>query len=339
MRRPPLVIAHRGASGYLPEHTLPAYALAIAQGADAIEPDLVPTRDGVLVCRHDNALSGSTDVASRHAFARRRCRKQVDGRWVEDWFCEDFSLDELRTLRAREPWPAVRRESAGQDGRFGIPTLAEVIALLRGAGDAGRRVALYPELKHPGWYGHDAVDAVGAPFRCDVARLLVDTLVAAGWTDPSRTWIQSFEASTLRRLGDELLPAAGFRPPRVMLLGAPGEVPWDAAGGLGLPRDRVGPPAPGAPDYAAFQSSEGLAWLAAHGIAAIGPPVAALLPSGADGAGAPLLAAAQAAGLAVHAYTLRAETGAAALGRRLRALGVDGFFIDQPDLGRRIADA
>ncbi|MCE2944092.1 MAG: glycerophosphodiester phosphodiesterase, partial [Xanthomonadaceae bacterium] len=115
-----LVIAHRGASGERPEHTLEAYRLAIAQGADVIEPDLVPTRDGVLVARHENALAGSTDVADRPEFAARKARKRVDGVWIEDWFAEDFTLAELRTLRARETRPAERPASAAFDGRFGI---------------------------------------------------------------------------------------------------------------------------------------------------------------------------------------------------------------------------
>ena len=132
---PLLVIAHRGASGERPEHTLEAYRLAIAQGADFIEPDLVPTRDGVLVARHENALSGSTDVAARPEFADRKARKKIDGVWIEDWFAEDFTLDEIRQLRARETRPDVRVANTAHDGRFGIATLDEVVALAKAEGE------------------------------------------------------------------------------------------------------------------------------------------------------------------------------------------------------------
>ncbi|WP_174754961.1 glycerophosphodiester phosphodiesterase family protein [Arenimonas daejeonensis] len=125
------VIAHRGACGYRPEHTLEAYALAIDQGADFIEPDLVPTRDGVLIARHENELSDSTDVADRPVFADRRCVKVVDGVERHGWYSEDFTLDEIKTLRARERIPALRPDSAAHDGRYEIPTFAEILDLLQ----------------------------------------------------------------------------------------------------------------------------------------------------------------------------------------------------------------
>ena len=157
VRPRPIVIAHRGACGYRPEHTLAAYALAIAQGADFIEPDLVPTRDGVLVARHDNELSATTDVAGRGEFADRRCRKRIDGVDVDGWFTEDFSLAEIRRLRARERLPALRPESAREDGLHGVPTFAEVLAL---AAAAPRPVGVYPEIKHPTWFAEEGTRLV-----------------------------------------------------------------------------------------------------------------------------------------------------------------------------------
>src|SRR5687767_568657 len=127
----PIVIAHRGASGYRPEHTLAAYELAIQMGADFIEPDLVSTRDGVLVARHENEISGTTDVAMHPEFAERRTEKVVDAMAVEGWFTEDFTLAELKTLRAREGMPQIRPDNAAYDGQFEIPTLQEVIDLAR----------------------------------------------------------------------------------------------------------------------------------------------------------------------------------------------------------------
>src|SRR5688572_30170036 len=145
-----IVIAHRGASGERPEHTLAAYELAIEQGADFIEPDLVVTSDGVLVARHENEISGTTDVADRPEFAGRQTTKTIDGREVTGWFAEDFTLAELRTLRARERVPHLRPANTRYDGLYVVPTLAEVIALVRAIeADSGRRIGLYPELKHP----------------------------------------------------------------------------------------------------------------------------------------------------------------------------------------------
>ena len=146
----PIVIAHRGASGYRPEHTLASYELAIEQGADFIEPDVVSTKDGVLVARHENEIGGTTDVAAHPEFADRRTTKVIDGVALTGWFTEDFTLDELRTLRARERLPEVRPGSAAFDGRFGIPTLQEIADLARREGERrGRTIGLYPETKHP----------------------------------------------------------------------------------------------------------------------------------------------------------------------------------------------
>src|SRR3954470_24332773 len=146
----PLLIGHRGASGYVPEHTLLSYFLAIQQGADYAEPDLVMTKEGVLVARHENEIGGTTDVGSRKEFARRKTVKTIDGTPVEGWFTEDFTLAELKTLRARERIPDVRPGSAAFDGREAIPTFQEVADLARSESRRlGRPIGVYPEMKHP----------------------------------------------------------------------------------------------------------------------------------------------------------------------------------------------
>jgi glycerophosphoryl diester phosphodiesterase len=141
----PLVIAHRGASGYRPEHTLAAYALGIRLGADYVEPDLVSTKDGVLVARHENEISTTTDVESRPEFADRRTTKEIDGVSMTGWFTEDFTLAELRTLRAKERIPALRQRNTVYESRYRVPTLQEVIDLTRRMSRALRRpVGIYP---------------------------------------------------------------------------------------------------------------------------------------------------------------------------------------------------
>lgn len=188
-----LIIAHRGASGERPEHTLAAYERAIDQGADYIEPDLVPTKDGVLVARHENEISGTTDVAELPEFAARAATRTIDGADVTGWFTEDFTLAELRTLRAQERLPALRPANAAFDGLYQVPTLAEIIGLVRAKeAETGRRIGLYPEIKHPGYF---------ADIGHDLAAMLVEQLHAAGYrsaADP--VFIQSFEVTPLRRL-------------------------------------------------------------------------------------------------------------------------------------------
>lgn len=183
----PLVIAHRGASGHLPEHTLEAYALAIDQGADVIEPDLVFTKDGVLVARHDRYLSTTTDVASRPAFAaRRRANDDAEDTPREDWWTEDFTLAELKTLRARQPFPGRSKEF---DGLYEVPTFAEVLALVaRMAKDAGRPVGVYPETKHPAFFA-----AIGMKIEAPLLKALESF-------DAGPVFIQSFEREILKRL-------------------------------------------------------------------------------------------------------------------------------------------
>lgn len=190
---PPMIIGHRGSPGRLPDHTLAGYTLAIEQGADAIEPDLVATKDGVLVCRHENELSQTTDVAAR--FPERRRSATIDGLTVEGWFTEDLTLAELRTLRARQPWPDRPHD---HDGEFPIPTFDEVLELA-----ATRGVAIVPEVKHPSYFR-----ALGLP--------LEERLEEALRRHPGvSVVIQSFELENLARF-------SGRR--RLFLVGAPDQV-------------------------------------------------------------------------------------------------------------------
>jgi len=188
--KPPLVIGHRGASGYVPEHTLEAYRLAIAMGADVIEPDLVLTKDGVLIARHEPMLGGTTNVGSLAQFASRKRKMIVDGYEYDDWFSIDFTLAEIKELRARE---RVAGRNTTFDGAFEVVTFQDVIDLAKKETvRTGRTIHIYPETKHPSWHA-----AQGFPLE----QKLVDTLNAAGWTkktDP--VFIQSFEVGNLKRL-------------------------------------------------------------------------------------------------------------------------------------------
>ncbi len=182
-----LVIGHRGASGYRPEHTLAAYRLAIEMGADYIEPDLVSTKDGVLVARHENEIGGTTDVANRPEFASRRTTKVIDGVSITGWFTEDFTLAELKTLRAKERIPALRPTNAVFDGLEEIPTLQEVIDLAQ-----EHDVGIYPETKHPSYF-----DGIGLSLE----EPLVATLSQNGYRSKrSPVFIQSFEVANLKEL-------------------------------------------------------------------------------------------------------------------------------------------
>jgi glycerophosphoryl diester phosphodiesterase len=330
MKRPWL-IAHRGASALRPEHTLAAYVLAIDHGADAIEPDLVMTRDGVLVARHENELSDTTDVAARPAFAARRTRREVDGAWVEGWFCEDFTLAELKTLRARERLPQLR--STQWDGQYDVPTFDEIIELAAARSAAlGRSIGLVPEIKHPSHFAARGL-AMEQP--------LLDALAAHAYTHDAPVLIQSFETANLRALHSKL--PRGENITLMQLLGAPGQRPYDAV----LSGDPM--------TYAQMASPEGLGRIATYADA-IGVPGRMLQLQPRDGGGhrSALVEAAHAAGLDVVVYTLRPENGfldeafrdgqdpasrneAGAL-RELRAYlsaGVDGVFADDPGLARR----
>ncbi|HEV7633573.1 MAG TPA: glycerophosphodiester phosphodiesterase [Steroidobacteraceae bacterium] len=328
----PLVIGHRGASGHLPEHTLASYLLAIKQGADYIEPDLVMTADGVLVARHENEIGGTTDVARHPEFAGRRRRQTIDGVEVEGWFTEDFAWAELRTLRARERLPALRPHNASFDGQFEIPALAEILQMLEAVNakrlaDGQAAVGIYAETKHPSHFA-----AAGLALE----RPLLAQLEAQ--TAGTPVFLQSFETANLRMLHG--LTAY----PLVQLVDAQGG-PWDLRLAA-RPRS-----------YRELLTPAGLADIATYA-AVIGAHKELVLPRTAKGQlGTPstLVRDAHAAGLAVHAWTFRAEneflpaalrsdadpTHPGDIGGEIRRhleAGLDGFFTDQPEAGRKAVD-
>ena len=190
-----IVIAHRGASGERPEHTLESYQRAIEQGADYIEPDLVMTRDGVLIARHENEIGGTTDVAQHPEFADRRRTQVIDGETMTGWFTEDFTLAEIKTLRARERLPALRAANCAFDGRFSVPTFEEIMQLAQSAGRMrpdGSRIGLYPETKHPAHF-----QKLGLALE----RPVLETLERHGYAERgSPVFIQSFDPGNLRQL-------------------------------------------------------------------------------------------------------------------------------------------
>src|SRR5215213_9873854 len=193
----PLVIGHRGAAGYRPEHTLAGYELAARMGADYIEPDLVSTKDGVLVARHENDITATTDVADHPEFAGRRTTKVIDGTSITGWFTEDFTLAELKTLRAKERIPAIRPANTQYDGQFEIPTFQEVLDLRKELSkELGREIGVYPETKHPSYFR-----SIGLPLE----PALVRTLTRNGLNRPNApVFVQSFETGNLKVLVAEL---------------------------------------------------------------------------------------------------------------------------------------
>ena len=188
-----LVIAHRGASGERPEHTLESYRLAIEEGADYIEPDLVMTRDGVLIARHENEIGGTTDVALHPEFASRRRTQSIDGETMTGWFTEDFTVAEIKTLRARERLPALRPRNSAFDGRFLVPTFDEILQLAKAGRPGGAsKVGVYPETKHPAHFA-----GIGLPLEQPV----LDSLRRHDYdAEGSPVFIQSFDPNNLRRL-------------------------------------------------------------------------------------------------------------------------------------------
>ncbi len=198
----PIIIGHRGASGHRPEHTLEAYRLAAQMGADYIEPDLVATRDGVLIARHENEIGETTDVAAR--FPDRKRTRTIDGRGITGWFTEDFTLAEIRTLHAQERLPF---RSHAYDGQFAVPTFDEVLDLAATLGrELNRPVGVYPETKHPAHF---------ASLGLALEPRVVEALARHGWNTPNApVFIQSFEENSLRTLRP-LTPV-----PLVQLLGA-----------------------------------------------------------------------------------------------------------------------
>jgi glycerophosphoryl diester phosphodiesterase len=321
--RLPLVIGHRGASGYRPEHTLASYRLAIEIGADYVEPDLVSTKDHVLVARHENEIGGTTDVADHPEFAGRRTTKTIDGRPVTGWFTEDFTLAELRTLRARERLPELRPDNTAFDGLYQVPTFQEVIELARRAG-----VGIYPETKHPTYF-----DSIGLSLE----EPLVAALDANGYRGRNApVFIQSFEVANLKELNRKTKVRL------VQLVDATGK-PYDFVVS-GDPRT-----------YADLVTPQGLAEIATYADG-LGPNKDLIVPR--DAAGnlldpTSLVRDAHRAGLVVHPWTFRKENfflpvdfrqgdpaspqfpGATGdLPAELRLffrLGVDGVFSDNPD--------
>ena len=312
----PLVIGHRGAPGYLPEHTLESYALAIKQGADYIEPDLVSTKDGVLISRHENEISGTTDVADK--FPGRRRSKVIDGQRKEGWFSEDFTLREIKTLRARE---RLGFRDQSHNGRYAIPAFTEIIALAKRMGrKEGRVIGLYPETKHPSYFA-----SIGLPLEEPMVRLLHEH----GYRAPNApVFIQSFEVGNLKKL-------RGLTRLRlVQLLDEPGLQPYDFAA-KGDPRT-----------YGDMATPEGLREIATYA-QGVGPWKRYILPrTPLKTLGPPtsLVADAHRVGLVVHPYTFRNEARYLAKDyggnpeaeyRRFFRLGVDAVFSDFPDTAVR----
>ena len=219
----PLVIAHRGASGYRPEHTLEGYRLAVEMGADFIEPDLVSTKDGVLIARHENEIGSTTDVADR--FPDRKRTKTIDGQSLTGWFTEDFTLAEIKTLRARE---RLAFRSHNYDGQFSIPTFDEVLDLAQRLGEARHRpVGVYPETKHPTYFR-----GISLP----IEEKLLDSLKRHGWNDRAApVFIQSFEQDNLRELRNKTTVRL------IQLVSSPAMVEGDGLKSIAAYADGIGP--------------------------------------------------------------------------------------------------
>ncbi|WP_151637533.1 glycerophosphodiester phosphodiesterase [Noviherbaspirillum aerium] len=329
-----LVVGHRGASALRPEHTLAAYEKAIDDGADLIEPDLVSTKDGVLVARHENEISGTTDVSVKPEFAIRKTTKTIDNIPITGWFTEDFTLAELKTLRAKERIPANRPGNTAYDGLYEIPTLQEVIDLAqRKSKEKGRTIGIYAETKHPSYF-----QSIGLPME----RRLVDSLHANGYRGKkAAVFIQSFEVANLK----EIRQMTDL--PIVQLLSARGK-PED----FRLAGDNR--------TYADIASVSGLHEVATYADG-IGPEKNMVIPRDASnrlGTPTDLVKNAHAARLLVHPYTFRPENPflpvelrlgdpaspsqrgnlAAELEAFLKS-GIDGFFTDDPAIGRAALDA
>lgn len=334
----PTVIGHRGASALRPEHTLAAYQKAIDDGADLIEPDLVITKDGVLVARHENAIAilnpdgsvreATTDVVDRPEFAARKTTKTIDGTAITGWFVEDFTLAELKTLRARERIPAIRPANVAYNGQFEVPTLQEVIDLAKAQSVAkGRTIGVIPETKHPSFF-----QSIGKPLE----PALLAVLEKNGWNHKDApVYVQSFEVANLKALRKQSSV-------RLVQLLSPNGRPYDfvAAGNTRT--------------YADMATAEGLKEMATYANVVGAHKDLVIRPKdGVLGTPTALVKEAHALNLAVHIWTLRPEnaflpashkkspaTDPTARGDSvgeiqtfLRA-GVDGFFTDDPAVGR-----
>jgi glycerophosphoryl diester phosphodiesterase len=328
VRTCPLVIGHRGVAGYRPEHTLASYELAARMGADFIEPDLVSTKDHVLVARHENEIGGSTDVSARPEFACRKTTKVIGRNTIIGWFTEDFTLAELKTLRAKEPLPQVRQENTMYDGRFEIATFGEVLALReRLSKELHREIGVCPETKHPTYFR-----SIGL----DLETPLVQQVRGAGLdTSTAPNFIQSFELTNLV----DLRQYFGVNARLVFLTSASG-APCDLA-------SRGDPTT-----YADLTTAAGLRSISGI-VNGIGPDKGQIIPRNVNGkltSPTTLVSDAHAAGLLVYPYTFRAEntflpadfrvgSNATAYGRaideqvQILHTGIDGFFTDQSDIG------
>lgn len=318
--RRPIVIAHRGASAYRPEHTLAGYLLAIEQGADFIEPDLVMTKDHILVCRHENEISGTTNVADHPEFADRRKAKTVDGAEALGWWVEDFTLAELKTLRARERIPQLRPGNTEYNDQFEVPTFAEALALAKQHGKG-----IYPELKHPTFLREQGFDPVPA--------FIAAVNEGGGQSAADIMYVQCFEIGALRTLAQ----MSSIRWTSIQLVSADGG-PWDQ-------RDTT---------YAQMLAGDGLQRIREYA-AGLGAEKSLIIPrDSANNLVAPtdLVSRAHAANLLVHPWTFRPENfflptslrvGATSAQETLRlhgnldaelrafyAAGVDGVFSDDP---------
>jgi glycerophosphoryl diester phosphodiesterase len=328
VRPHPLVIGHRGAPGYRPEHTRSSYELAIALGADAVEPDIVATRDGVLVLRHENEISGTTDVASRDEFAPRRTTKTIEGSAQTGWFTEDFTWAELSTLRARERLPKIRQSSSTFDGQAPLLRLGELLQVLDAASDEqNRAVGLVAEIKHAAYF-----ESIGLPLD----ELVAAELVGSGWNSgDGRLTVESFEKTVL-----DQLRARGIRSKNVFLLEAAGSPP-DLVARFGTSAD----------SYASFLTRDGLRMLArdVEGISVEKKMIVPVPDPDSTRISSVLVDAAHAVGLEIYCWTLRPENrflaGEFRRGKDPSAFGdwesefalilstgIDGVFADQADL-------
>jgi glycerophosphoryl diester phosphodiesterase len=358
---PPLVIAHRGASGHLPEHTLEAYMLAMRMGADFIEPDLVPTKDGQLISRHENDLTHTTNVAVLPQFADRKTTKRIDGIPITGWFSEDFTLAEIKQLKAREPLPALRPQGTEHNDEFAIATLSEIVSLVKQfEADTGRKVGLYIETKHPTYFRYEGKTSEGKAIALDTSKKLVQELKQLQFSDPSRVFIQSFEVQNLLELKQLWMPGMKVKFPLIQLIGDTEKAYLPPKDSFSVPYDVFYHQQQGADlkaiypqgsdflsaakplDYSALLSDKGLGFVHSYA-AGIGPWRSSIYQKHSLTL-KPFVKAAQQQGLKVHPYTFRAEAPyliakdaktTFSYDEEMQALfkqGIDGVFSDYPDL-------